>query len=155
MELFPLYKIQHPYRVSSRIFYRKTLHKIWMSRHQADNTGFLHRAPHAIKNQRANARPEVLVKDQLYNLHATINKIDGALNPELWLLVNSEPALFLIVAHQVGSVPKEQHVPVIDTEEIRCVRVVSVIILGFFGRISAPNRDTTRSFSASCENRIL
>jgi hypothetical protein len=100
-----------------------SLHEVLVPRNQAKDTSLLLRTAKTFKLDVPHMSHKLFVKDKLNDLQATVLKINGAFDPELDFIVESESLLLGIVANEVGLSFQDNHVVIFHTKKISGIRV--------------------------------
>jgi hypothetical protein len=97
---------------------REPVHEIIVASDQIKDARFFPRAPEAFKLDAAYPGQKLFEENQFYYLRFPAPKVNGAFHPEFDFIVQTEAALFRIVAYKVRHVIQNHYIAVFNTVKI-------------------------------------
>lgn len=105
--------------VAAGIRRRAPMHEPRIPSHEFQDAPLLFRTPNALHLKGANLYPELLLEDEFEDVHHARIQINGALDPEFWLVIDhSKSPLALVALNEKGDLLKSDNMVPINRHEL-------------------------------------
>jgi hypothetical protein len=101
------------------------MHEVLVPGDQVKNAGLLSGTSETLIFNTSDTSHKTLVEYKLHDLQAAVFQINGSLNPKLDLILQTKSSLLGIMANEIGSFAKDNHVVIFYTKKVGCIFMYS------------------------------